>query len=59
MENENRKQFGCPIHDRVFLCRQDDEIICVAYGCEWKVPARRQTDTEIKTLGEVKKAFRE
>jgi len=55
--NERRKQFGCPMHDRVFLCRQGNDLICVAYGCEWKTPARRSSDTEIKTLAALKNDF--
>jgi len=52
--NERRKQFGCPMHDKVFLCRQGEKIICVAYNCKWEAPARRYNDIEIKTLQDIK-----
>ena len=56
MKEERRKEL-CPDHAQVFVCRQDDNVICVAYGCKWKVKARRASDTKIPTLGSLKKEY--
>jgi len=48
----------CPEHSLAFRARQNDFIICCAYLCNWKVPARRDADKEILTLGDIRKEGR-
>jgi len=58
MENERRKQY-CPNHDPIYICRQGDTLICVAYDCKWQAPARRKEDANVLTVGQLKKVYNE
>ena len=51
---KERLELSCPKHGRDMLARQDNKIICLVYGCDYSVPARRKEDLEIATLGEIK-----
>jgi hypothetical protein len=56
MENK-RKIEGCPIHETYWLCRDGENVLCVAAGCVWKHKSKRETDKQIRTLKDCKTEF--
>lgn len=44
----------CPIHDKLYRCRDDNKFICLIHGCEWTAPARRLEDKKIETVGQIR-----
>jgi hypothetical protein len=57
MMNNRRKQEGCPIHGTHWLCRDNDHILCMAPGCQFKIKAQRLDDRTIRTLKDCKSEF--
>jgi len=55
---QERRSRKCPKCGSEFLCRQNDKIICLNYGCNWNIEAKRNEDKEIKTLSFMKREFR-
>lgn len=47
----------CPKCNSKLLARQNDEIICLNYGCNWSIDSKREEDKEIPTLGYLKKEY--
>lgn len=49
---------SCPLCGSKLLARvlddTGDNIICLAYGCEWKTPSRRKEDREILQISSLK-----
>lgn len=47
----------CPQHDILYRARQDEMLICCAWKCDWTIPARREIDQEIPTMGQLKRVY--
>lgn len=57
MNDDKRKQEGCPTHQLHWLYKEGNTLRCAAFGCEWKITAKRSLDKEIRTFKEIQDAF--
>ena len=52
---DRRQITGCPKCNFPLLTRKDDNITCLSNTCDWQVKAKRDTDSKIPTVQELKK----
>ncbi len=57
MENNRRNVNFCPNHPKAFVVRQNNHLVCVGFGCTWKVEAKRNTDKNIPDMNFIKTEF--
>ena len=48
---------NCPKCGYLLLCRENDEIFCLRYGCDWRTKSKREDDKEIPEIQELKEIF--
>jgi len=52
---DRRQITSCPKCNFPLLTRKDDNITCLSNTCDWQVKAKRDTDSKIPTIQELKK----
>lgn len=55
---EQRIHKGCPVCGYQFIARENDEIICLGYHCNWREKSKRENDKQIPTASEIKRDWR-
>jgi hypothetical protein len=48
---------GCPVCGFKLLCREGDEIICLASTCDWRIVSKREADKEIPLINKLKQEW--
>lgn len=54
---DRRQIDNCPKCGFTILSRENNNLICLRSGCDWKVTAKRNTDTKIPDIQELKRDF--
>jgi hypothetical protein len=52
---DRRTISGCPLCGFLLLARNESEIFCLKYGCNFKTKVRRSRDKDIPNFSELKK----
>lgn len=57
-ERRQNQESCCPDHPKEMRARENDTIICLVYGCNWNIPARRKLDEQIETFETIRAKWR-
>ena len=49
----------CPVCGGTLLCRENDEIICLALPCSWRTASKRGEDINLPVFDELREMFNE